>query len=120
QRARRSRSRQTRRNTSVGRSNTDARSLGAIVGRGLGAVSAQGQQAPCDRPPTFAVSPKTKVAATSATCAAMPAGRASERWNLVEEWLGELAVPIAMKLMTAMTDQACSRPDFAGLDRRQS
>jgi hypothetical protein len=68
QQARRSRSRQTSRNTTVGHSRSDARILGAIVVRGLTAEVAQGQQAPCDRPPTFAVSPKTKVAATSARC----------------------------------------------------
>jgi hypothetical protein len=34
------------------------------VGRGLTAEAAQGQQAPCDRSPTLAISPKTKVAAT--------------------------------------------------------
>nr|HEX4313518.1 hypothetical protein [Kofleriaceae bacterium] len=35
----------------------------AIVGRGLTAEAAQGRQAPCDRPPAFAVSPETKPAA---------------------------------------------------------
>jgi hypothetical protein len=45
---------------------------------------------------------------------------ASERWNLVEEWLGELAVPIALKLMTAMTDQVAFQTRFCASGSGQS